>query len=195
MKRAAMMMAMAMVVSAGITRAAQESVAVGPASPVQGGKVIKAKSMTAVGAVKTVAADSLTINDGPGKDWTFVIDATTKIIPRASQETLDVAPVSPVEGGKVMPSKPGAGQETIDVAPVFARAGRRGHSQQAAHDHRNKGRSARPGELPQGERQDARDPSSSDVAEPTPPDGIRPKKPRHINYPPALNEAGRSSRA
>ena len=106
MKRTAMMMAMAMVVSAGITRAAQESVAVGPASPVQGGKVIKAKSMTAVGAVKTVAADSLTINDGPGKDWTFVIDATTKIIPRAGQETLDVAPVSPVEGGKVIPSKP-----------------------------------------------------------------------------------------
>jgi Cu/Ag efflux protein CusF len=102
MKRTAMMMAM--VVSAGITRAAQESVAVGPASPVQGGKVIKAKSMTAVGAVKTVAADSLTINDGPGKDWSFVIDATTKIIPRAGQETIDVGPVSPVEGGKVLPS-------------------------------------------------------------------------------------------
>jgi hypothetical protein len=30
--------------------------------------------MTAVGAVKTVSADSLAINDGPGKDWTFVID-------------------------------------------------------------------------------------------------------------------------
>jgi hypothetical protein len=106
MKRTAMTMAMAMVVSAGITRAAQESVAVGPASPVQGGKVIKAKSMTVVGAVKTVAADSLTIHDGPGKDWTFVIDVTTKIVPRAGQETLDVAPVSPVEGGKVMPGQP-----------------------------------------------------------------------------------------
>jgi hypothetical protein len=54
MKRTAMMMAMAMLVSAGLTRAAQESVAAGPASPVQGGKVIKAKTMTAVGAVKTV---------------------------------------------------------------------------------------------------------------------------------------------
>ena len=74
--------------------------------------------MTAVGAVKTVAADSLTINDGPGKDWTFVIDATTKIIPRTGQETIDVAPVSPVQGGEVMPSKPEAGQEKIDVAPV-----------------------------------------------------------------------------
>jgi hypothetical protein len=106
MKRTAMMMAMAMLVSAGITRAAQESVAAGPSSPVQGGKVTKAKTMTAVGAVKTVAADSLAINGGSGKDWTFVIDATTKILPRAGQETIDVAPVSPVEGGKVIPSKP-----------------------------------------------------------------------------------------
>jgi len=105
MKRTAIMMAMAMLVSAGITRAAQESVAAGPSSPVQGGKVIKAKTMTAVGAVKTVAADSLAINDGPGKDWTFVTDATTKILPRAGQETIDVAPVSPVQGGKVIPSK------------------------------------------------------------------------------------------
>jgi hypothetical protein len=118
MKRTAMMMAIAMLVSAGITRAAQESVAVGPTSPVKGGKVIKAKQMPAVGAVKTVAADSLTINDGSGKEWRFVIDDTTKIIPRTGRETIDVAPVSPVEGGKVIPGKPGAGQETIDVAPV-----------------------------------------------------------------------------
>ena len=60
--------------------------------------------MTAVGAVKTVSADSLAINDGPGKDWTFVIDATTKILPKAGQETVDVTPVSPVPGGKVIPS-------------------------------------------------------------------------------------------
>jgi hypothetical protein len=105
MTRIAMTMAMAMLMSAGITRAAQETVAAGPASPVHGGKVIKAKTMTAVGAVKTVTADSLAINDGPGKDWTFVIDAATKIIPRAGQETLEVTPVSPVPGGKVIPSK------------------------------------------------------------------------------------------
>jgi hypothetical protein len=104
MKRTAMMMAMAMLVSAGLTRAAQESVAAGPASPVQGGKVIKAKTMTAVGAVKTVTADSLAINDGPGKDWAFVIDATTKILPRAGQETIDVPPTSAPQGGKVIPS-------------------------------------------------------------------------------------------
>jgi len=104
MKRTAMMIAMAMLVSAGVTRAAQESVAAGPTSPVQGGKVIKPKTMTAVGAVKTVTADSLAINDGPGKDWTFVIDATTKVLPKAGQETVDVTPVSPVPGGKVIPS-------------------------------------------------------------------------------------------
>jgi hypothetical protein len=61
--------------------------------------------MTAVGAVKTVTADSLAINDGPGKDWTFVIDATTKILPRAGQETIDVPPTSAPQGGKVIPSK------------------------------------------------------------------------------------------
>ena len=104
MKRTAMMIAMAMLVSTGLTQAAQEAVAAGPTSPVQGGKVIKPKTMTAVGAVKTVTADSLAINDGPGKDWTFVIDATTKILPKAGQETVDVTPVSPVPGGKVIPS-------------------------------------------------------------------------------------------
>ena len=115
MKRTAMILAMAMLVSAGLVRA-QESVAAGSASPVQGGKVVKSKTMTAVGAVKTVTADSLAINDGPGKDWTFVIDATTKIIPR--QETVNVGPVSPVEGGKVIPGKPQTGQETVDAAPA-----------------------------------------------------------------------------
>ena len=82
-------MAMAMLVSAGITRpAAQESVSPAPASPVEGGKVIKEKpkAMTAVGAVKTVAADSLAISDATGKDWTFVIDAKTKIVPKTSKE-------------------------------------------------------------------------------------------------------------
>ena len=98
--------AIAMLMSAGITGAAQESVAVGSSSPVEGGKVIKAKTMTAVGDVKSVTADSLAINGGPGKDWTFVIDAATKILRRAGQETLDVAPVSPVEGGKVIHSTP-----------------------------------------------------------------------------------------
>jgi len=103
MKRTAMMIAITMLVSAWLARA-QESVAAGPASPVQGGKVMKAKTMTATGAVKTITADSLAIRDGQGKDWTFVIDATTKILPRTGQETIDVTPVSPVPGGKVLPS-------------------------------------------------------------------------------------------
>ena len=128
MTRTAMMMAMAMLVSAGLTRAAQESVAVDPASPVRGGKVIKAKTMTAVGVVKTVTADSLAINDGPGKDWTFVIDATTKIISaRTAQETIDVPPASAPQGGKTIPSEKTVpaptGQETIDVPPASAPQG------------------------------------------------------------------------
>jgi len=124
MKRIAMMtaMAMAMLVSAGITRAAaQESVSPAPASPVEGGKVIKEKSkttMTAVGAVKTVTADSLAISDATGKEWTFVIDAKTKIVSKAGKEAVDVGPVSPVEGGKVIPSTPPAGKETVDASPV-----------------------------------------------------------------------------
>jgi hypothetical protein len=52
-------------VSAGITRAAQESVAVAPTSPVHGGKVLKAKQMTAVGAVKTVTTPSCTASTAP----------------------------------------------------------------------------------------------------------------------------------
>ena len=124
MKRIGMMtaMAMAMLVSAGITRAAaQESVSPAPASPVSGGKVIKDKpktTMTAVGAVKAVAADSLTVSDATGKDWTFVIDARTKILPPSGKEGVDVGTVSPVEGGNVMPTTPAAGKETVDVAPV-----------------------------------------------------------------------------
>jgi hypothetical protein len=114
-------LAMTMLVSAGITRAAaQESVSPAPASPVSGGKAIKEKpktTMTAVGAVKAVAADSLTVGDATGKDWTFVIDARTRILPPTGKEGVDVGTASPVEGGKVMPTTP-AGKETVDVAPV-----------------------------------------------------------------------------
>ena len=102
MKRTAMMMAIEMLVSAGITRAAKELVGVGPASPVKGGTVIKEKTMTAVGDVKTVTADSLVINDGPGKDWTFVIDSKTKVLAR--EETIDV-PATSKESGKVIPRR------------------------------------------------------------------------------------------
>ena len=79
MKRAAMMMAMAMLMSAGITRAAA-----------------KEKTMTAVGDVKTVTADRLAINDGPGKDWTFVIDSKTKVLANPKYEVIDVPPTTDV---------------------------------------------------------------------------------------------------
>jgi hypothetical protein len=35
---------------------------------------------SAKGKVKTVAADSLTITDSAGKDWTFAVDSTTKVV-------------------------------------------------------------------------------------------------------------------
>ena len=38
------------------------------------------KTMTAKGTVKTVAADSLTITDSAGKDWTFKVDTNTKVV-------------------------------------------------------------------------------------------------------------------
>jgi len=116
MRRAAMMMAVMMMVAAGVARAAQETIKPAPVSPVQGGKVMKPKTLTAEGTVKTVAADSLSISDAQNKDWTFGVDARTKIV--LKKESVEVTPTSPVQGGKKMPSTPGAGQEKIDVAPT-----------------------------------------------------------------------------
>jgi hypothetical protein len=126
--KTAMILAMAMLVPAGPAWTGQEPIDVPPTSAPQGGKATKAKTMTAVGAVKTVTADSLAINDGPGKNWTFVIDATTKIVPaRTGQETIDVPPTSAPQGGKVIPGKKGVpaqtGQETIDVPSTSAPQG------------------------------------------------------------------------
>ena len=115
MKRMAMMVAVALLVSTGVARA-QESVSPAPASPVEGGKVIKAKSkaMNASGTVKSVGANSLVVTDTAGKDWTFSVDASTRVV--APKETVDVGTVSPAEGGKQMPAKPATGQETIEAA-------------------------------------------------------------------------------
>jgi hypothetical protein len=115
---AVVLVALAIVLSGGIARAAQEPVTVAPSSPIKGGKVLKSKTMTAVGTIKSVAADSLTLDDGTGKERTFVISTTTKVIAKAHPETVDVAPASPIEGGKVKPGTPRAGQETVDVAPA-----------------------------------------------------------------------------
>jgi hypothetical protein len=38
------------------------------------------KTLDAKGTVKTVAADSVTVTDAAGKDWTFAVDAKTKLI-------------------------------------------------------------------------------------------------------------------
>ena len=38
-----------------------------------------ADTKTAKGKVKTVAADSLTVTDSAGKDWTFAVDAKTTV--------------------------------------------------------------------------------------------------------------------
>jgi hypothetical protein len=35
---------------------------------------------TAKGTVKSVAADSLTVTDSAGKDWTFAVDTKTKVV-------------------------------------------------------------------------------------------------------------------
>jgi ABC-type Fe3+-hydroxamate transport system substrate-binding protein len=38
------------------------------------------KTKLAKGTVKTVAADSLTVTDAAGKDWTFAVDTNTKVV-------------------------------------------------------------------------------------------------------------------
>ena len=38
------------------------------------------KTKDAKGTVKTVAADSLTVTDAAGKDWTFAVDSKTKLV-------------------------------------------------------------------------------------------------------------------
>jgi hypothetical protein len=116
MTRAAMMIAVVMMAASGLSGAAQETIKPAPVSPVHGGKVIKPKTLTAEGTVKSVAADSLSISDAQNRDWTFAVDARTKIV--LKNESVDVTPTSPVQGGKKMPSTPGAGQEKIDVAPT-----------------------------------------------------------------------------
>jgi len=105
-------------VPAAVAPGAQAPVTVTPASPVKGGKVVQSKAMTAAGTVKSVGGDSLTIDDGSGKEWTFVIGTTTKVIANAHAETVHVAPASPVEGGTVKPGTPHPGQEAVDTAPA-----------------------------------------------------------------------------
>jgi hypothetical protein len=48
-----------------------------------------AKAMTAIGTVKTVAADSIVVTDKDGKDWTFVVDKTTKAYAKGGSHMAD----------------------------------------------------------------------------------------------------------
>jgi hypothetical protein len=47
------------------------------------------KAMTAIGTVKTVAADSIVVTDKDGKDWTFVVDKTTKAFAKGGSHLSD----------------------------------------------------------------------------------------------------------
>jgi hypothetical protein len=50
------------------------------------------KTMTADGKVKTVAADSVTVTDKAGKDWTFNVTPETKVIAKGgSHKAYDAA--------------------------------------------------------------------------------------------------------
>ena len=62
---------------------------------------MSAKTMTAVGTVKSVAADSLTVTDKDGKDWTFMVDKDTKVF---------------AKGGSHMTAEKKANNEPVTIA-------------------------------------------------------------------------------
>jgi hypothetical protein len=47
------------------------------------------KTMTAIGTVKSVAADSIVVTDKDGKDWTFVVDKDTKAFAKGASHLSD----------------------------------------------------------------------------------------------------------
>lgn len=47
------------------------------------------KAMTAIGTVKTVAADSIVVTDKDGKEWTFVVDKETKAFAKGGSHMSD----------------------------------------------------------------------------------------------------------
>jgi hypothetical protein len=47
------------------------------------------KTMTAIGTVKSVAADAIVVTDKDGKDWTFVVDKTTKAFAKGGSHMSD----------------------------------------------------------------------------------------------------------
>ena len=47
------------------------------------------KTMTAIGTVKSVAADAIVVTDKDGKDWTFTVDKTTKFFAKGASHMSD----------------------------------------------------------------------------------------------------------
>ena len=62
---------------------------------------MSAKTMTATGTVKAVAADSLTVTDKDGKDWMFTVDKATKVV---------------AKGGSHMAADKKANNEAVTIA-------------------------------------------------------------------------------
>jgi hypothetical protein len=60
---------------------AQEPEKAAPAD--QMSKPAEAAAKTAMGTVKSASATSLVVSDKDGKDWTFVVDSSTKIVTKA----------------------------------------------------------------------------------------------------------------
>jgi len=58
-------------------------------------------TMTAVGTVKSVAADSIVVTDKDGKDWTFMVDKATKVF---------------AKGGSHMTAEKKANNEPVTIA-------------------------------------------------------------------------------
>jgi hypothetical protein len=63
--------------------AAQDTPAVSQAS--------KPQLRTGVGTVKLVAADMVTVTDRDGKDWSFAIDTSTKVVPKGASHAAAAA--------------------------------------------------------------------------------------------------------
>jgi hypothetical protein len=73
MRKFVALAAFALLVASGSAFAQEKAKADKPAAKPAGA------TKTAVGTVKSVAADSVTVTDKDGKDWTFAIDAKTQV--------------------------------------------------------------------------------------------------------------------
>ena len=79
------------------------------------------KTITAKGTVKTVAADSLTITDSAGKDWTFKVDTNTKVV--ASGGSHKTADTKAMGKTPMITDEVKAGAQGVGEVPRHGRAG------------------------------------------------------------------------